>query len=167
MAPATLEEELRLLGEAIFAQLTPQEACVAACVSRRFNALACAPSLYARLSFDALTPTRNGAPRAVDDAALAMLCRRAGASLRFLDIRAGACGGITRAGLEAALQGVDRSMLELYEDVTLCYVCLDVRGDMLFFTCEHALCANCGTQLRRCCPMCRQLPRVVPLRVFL
>jgi hypothetical protein len=50
----------------------------------------------------------------VDDAALAALCRRAGASLRFLDIRCGtSCASITRAGLDATLQGVDRSALDL------------------------------------------------------
>jgi hypothetical protein len=91
----------------------PEELCAAACVSRRCNALACAPALYARLSFGRLTPKRDGQPRAVDDAALALLCRRAGASLRFLDICDECCRGITHAGLEAALQGVDRGVLEL------------------------------------------------------
>jgi hypothetical protein len=113
----------------------------------------------------------------VDDAALATLCRRAGASLRFLDIRAGACGGITRAGLEAALQGVDRSMLELHEehisaleleheDRMRCYVCVDARSDTLFFACGHTLCAGCGAQLARC-PKCYDgRKRDRPLRIL-
>jgi hypothetical protein len=55
-------------------------------VSHHCNALACTLALYARLSFDRLTPMRDALPRAVNDAALAMLCRRAGAWPRFLDI---------------------------------------------------------------------------------
>jgi hypothetical protein len=82
-------------------------------VSRRFNALACAPALYARLSFRNLTLTREGQPRVVDDAVLATLCRRAGASLRYLNVRRSVCRRITPAGLDAALQGVDRSVLRL------------------------------------------------------
>jgi hypothetical protein len=115
MAPATLEDVLHVrgVGEAIFAHLTPQEACAAACVSRRCNALACAPALYACLSFERLTPKRDGTPRVVSDAVLATLCRRAGASLRFLDIRTASCSRITPAGLKAALRGVNRSELQL------------------------------------------------------
>ncbi len=76
-------------------------------------------------------------------------------------------GSITPAGLEAALQGVERSVLELRvaEDWTLCCVCMDGRHDTLFFTCGHTLCAGCGVQLVQC-PQCLQPPRNEPLRVL-
>jgi hypothetical protein len=134
---------------------------VAACVSRRFNALACTPALYARLAFERLTRKRDGQPRAVDDAALALLCRRAGASLRVLDLRDTCCRyGITHAGLEAAPQGADRGVLELRvaEDWPQCCVCMEARRDTLSFTCCHAFCAGCGAQMARC-PTCEQPPR--------
>jgi hypothetical protein len=87
--------------------------CRVACVSRRCNELACAPALYARLLFDRLTPMGNGRPRMLENAALATLCRRADASLRFIDVDAPSCRHITRVGLDVALQGVDRSVLAL------------------------------------------------------
>ncbi len=137
-------------------------------MSRLWNALACTPALYARLSFDRLTPKRDGRPRGVEDAVLATLCRRAGASLRALDIREkDACRGITPHGLDATLRGVDRSALELRvgEDFTFCWICCNELRNMLFFMCSHTFCADCGAHMRYC-PMCVQPPRGEPLRVF-
>jgi hypothetical protein len=109
MEPATLDDVLREVGELILAHLAPDDLCRLACVSRRCAALATTPALYASLSFDRLTQ-----PRALTEDALATLCRRAGGSLRMLDLRhEPACRGITEFGLEAALQGLDRAALEL------------------------------------------------------
>jgi hypothetical protein len=118
MASATLDDVLHVrgVGEAIVAHLPCDALCCVAAVSRHCNELACAPSLYARLSFDNLTPRSDGLPRMVSNMVLATLCRRAGASLlRFVDIRAFECVCITPDGLDAALQalGVDRSMVQV------------------------------------------------------
>jgi hypothetical protein len=117
MASVTLDDVLHVrgVGEAIVALLPCDALCCVAAVSRHCNELACAPSLYARLFFSRLTLKRNGRSRVVSDAVLATLCRRAGASLRFLNLRAGACARVTPAGLAAALQapGVDRGMLRV------------------------------------------------------
>ena len=69
----------------------------AACVCRAWRAATAHPALWEELSFERCAAR-------VDNATLAALCARAGATLRTLDLKGGACARVTSYGMLAALR---------------------------------------------------------------